>query len=187
MSKLDSGLLLFTPVEVNLSTLTEDAVRMFQGEAKSSDIDYTLRLEESYAQLNNQKVWLDPTRVTQVLIVSGTKGTHHLRMKQFDSLARTSLPTPSNSPVSRVDARSRSVSAYPWSSRSTTWTQCMETYRSWSRPRHRGLPNLYRRTGKRGGMYVSFPEPSTGAHGISFNDPKQRSTPSSQYKTLAAA
>lgn len=68
MSKLDSGLLVITPVEVQLDSIARDAVKMFEQEAKASGIDMSLRLEND--ELKNASVSLDPTRIIQVLIVS---------------------------------------------------------------------------------------------------------------------
>lgn len=68
MSKLDSGLLVITPVEVQLESIARDAVKMFEQEAKASGIDMSLRLESD--ELKNSSVSLDPTRIIQVLIVS---------------------------------------------------------------------------------------------------------------------
>lgn len=68
MSKLDSGLLVITPVEVQLDSIARDAVKMFEQEAKAAGIDISLRLEND--ELKNTSVSLDPTRIIQVLIVS---------------------------------------------------------------------------------------------------------------------
>lgn len=68
MSKLDSGLLVITPVEVQLDSIARDAVKMFEQEAKASGIDMSLRLEND--ELKSTSVSLDPTRIMQVLIVS---------------------------------------------------------------------------------------------------------------------
>jgi signal transduction histidine kinase len=69
MSKLDSGLFVMTPVEVQLESIARDAVKMFEGEAKSHGIDLEFYVEESCRNSNIQSVSLDPTRVLQILIV----------------------------------------------------------------------------------------------------------------------
>jgi signal transduction histidine kinase len=70
MSKLDSGLFVMTPVDVQLESIARDAVRMFEGEAKSAGIKLEFCVEPSCKQLNVANVSLDPTRVLQILIVS---------------------------------------------------------------------------------------------------------------------
>lgn len=59
-----------TPVDVHVDLMTRDAVKMFEGEAKSHGIDLVLHVEESYTRLKHTKISLDPTRVMQILIVS---------------------------------------------------------------------------------------------------------------------
>lgn len=70
MSKLDSGLFVMTPVDVKLESIARDAVRMFEGEARSAGIKLEFCVEPSCKQLNVTNVSLDPTRVLQILIVS---------------------------------------------------------------------------------------------------------------------
>jgi signal transduction histidine kinase len=70
ISKLDSGLFMMTPVDVQLDSIARDAVKMFEGEAKSAGIDLRFHLEDSCKHSNIQLVSLDPTRVLQILIVS---------------------------------------------------------------------------------------------------------------------
>lgn len=70
MSKLDSGLFVMTPVDVQLQSIARDAVKMFEGEAKAADIKLNFRVEESCNKIDVQSVSLDPTRVLQILIVS---------------------------------------------------------------------------------------------------------------------
>jgi hypothetical protein len=69
-SKLDSGLFVMTPIDVQLESIARDAVKMFEGEAKAADVGLVLRIEESCKQGNVNNISLDPTRVLQVLIVS---------------------------------------------------------------------------------------------------------------------
>ena len=58
-----------TPVDVQLDSIARDAVRMFEGEAKSADVGLQFRLEDSFTSTNVNDVSLDPTRVLQILIV----------------------------------------------------------------------------------------------------------------------
>jgi signal transduction histidine kinase len=69
MSKLDSGLFLMTPVDVQMDSIARDAVKMFEGEAKSAGVDLQFQLEESCSRIKVDSVSLDPTRVLQILIV----------------------------------------------------------------------------------------------------------------------
>lgn len=127
MSKLESGLFVMTPVDVQLATVARDAVKMFEGEARSSGIDLVLRLEESLIQLKDINVSLDPTRVMQVLIVSFI--TSNCRLHSHQSLQqghwRIFSQMQSNSRGSRPYVISRSVSACHMSDLSITWTQFM--------------------------------------------------------------
>jgi signal transduction histidine kinase len=69
MSKLDSGLFVMTPVDVQLESIARDAVKMFEGEARSAGITLEFRVEESCKQVKSKNVSMDPTRVLQILIV----------------------------------------------------------------------------------------------------------------------
>jgi signal transduction histidine kinase len=69
MSKLDSGLFVMTPVEVQLDSIARDAVKMFEGEARSAGITLDFHVDQSCKAANTENVWLDPTRVLQILIV----------------------------------------------------------------------------------------------------------------------
>lgn len=70
MSKLDSGLFVMTPVDVKFDSIARDAVKMFEGEAKSAGVDLRFQLEDSCEKIKVDHVSLDPTRVLQILIVS---------------------------------------------------------------------------------------------------------------------
>jgi len=69
MSKLDSGLFVMTPVDVQLESVARDAVKMFEGEARSAGIELEFRVEDSCRNVDFNTVSLDPTRVLQILIV----------------------------------------------------------------------------------------------------------------------
>jgi signal transduction histidine kinase len=70
MSKLDSGLLVMTPVDVQPQKIAQHAVKMFEGEAKSANVGLDFRLEDSCQELGIDWVSLDPTRLLQILIVN---------------------------------------------------------------------------------------------------------------------
>lgn len=68
LSKLDSGLLAITPVEVQPAQSVTQALKMFDGEVHKADIDLTYRVAPSYHALNIDWVRLDPSRLLQILI-----------------------------------------------------------------------------------------------------------------------
>lgn len=68
MSKLDSALLMVTPVDVQPVAVAQRTLRMFEGEVQSADIDMKFSIDESYHALNVDWCRLDPSRVLQCLI-----------------------------------------------------------------------------------------------------------------------
>ncbi|AEO53129.1 hypothetical protein MYCTH_2294065 [Thermothelomyces thermophilus ATCC 42464] len=68
LSKLDSNLLLVTPVDVQPITVVQDVLKMFEIELGSHKIDGHMNIEQSYQDLTVDWVKLDPSRLRQVLI-----------------------------------------------------------------------------------------------------------------------
>ncbi|KAK4220068.1 putative histidine kinase [Rhypophila decipiens] len=68
LSKLDSKLLLVTPVDVQPVVVVQNVMRMFEAELASNDITGEFRIEQSYHDLKIDWVKLDPSRLRQVLI-----------------------------------------------------------------------------------------------------------------------
>jgi PAS domain S-box-containing protein len=68
LSKLDSNLLLVTPVDVQPLTVVQDVLKMFEAELITNGIDSQLTVEKSYHDLAVDWVKLDPSRLRQVLI-----------------------------------------------------------------------------------------------------------------------
>ena len=68
LSKLDSEMLLITPVEVQPLQVVQHVLRIFKGESKKNDITMSLHLEDSYFKTRVDWVRLDPSRLTQVLV-----------------------------------------------------------------------------------------------------------------------
>jgi PAS domain S-box-containing protein len=68
LSKLDSNLLLVTPVDVEPIRVVQDVLKMFETELCSHRIDGQLVIEQSYRDLAVDWVKLDPSRLRQVLI-----------------------------------------------------------------------------------------------------------------------
>lgn len=68
LSKLDSGLLVVSPSEVQPKTLIEQSLRMFVGEVEQSNIDLRCTIDSSYTDEKIDWVMLDPSRVLQVFL-----------------------------------------------------------------------------------------------------------------------
>lgn len=68
MSKLDSKLLAVTPCTVNPISIVQDALKMFEVEARRVDIALTWEVDPSYTALGYEYLDFDPSRVKQVLI-----------------------------------------------------------------------------------------------------------------------
>ena len=66
MSKLDSNLILVTPIPVEPVVVVSDAVKMFDVECSRMDI--SLHFEQDKSLEGFERVMLDPSRVVQVLI-----------------------------------------------------------------------------------------------------------------------
>jgi PAS domain S-box-containing protein len=68
LSKLDSALLIVTPVAVQPVAVVQRALKMFEGELDTNDIAMEFRMEKSYLDMHVDWVKLDPSRLLQVLI-----------------------------------------------------------------------------------------------------------------------
>ncbi|GAB7365113.1 hypothetical protein MBLNU230_g6203t1 [Neophaeotheca triangularis] len=68
LSKLDSGLLLVTPVEVQPAEAVKQSLKMFDSELQKADIQLSYSVDDSYRDLDIHWVRLDPSRLLQVLI-----------------------------------------------------------------------------------------------------------------------
>ena len=68
LSKLDSDLLLVTPVDAQPLTVVQRAMKMHDGELQSNDIQLKFVVDGSYHKLGIDWVRFDPSRVLQVLI-----------------------------------------------------------------------------------------------------------------------
>ena len=68
VSKLDSALLIITPVAIQPVKIVQRAMKMFRNELDSNDIRLTFDIDDSYDQLNVDWVKLDPSRLLQILI-----------------------------------------------------------------------------------------------------------------------
>ena len=68
LSKLDSALLLVTPVDVRPAGIVQQALKMFEGELHTADIKMEFKIGASIEDLQIDWVRLDPSRLLQVLI-----------------------------------------------------------------------------------------------------------------------
>ncbi|KAH8885675.1 putative histidine kinase group protein [Thozetella sp. PMI_491] len=68
MSKLDSKLLAVTPITVNPIQIMQDALKMFEVEARRVDISLSMIVDKEYHALGLKWLNLDPSRLKQVLI-----------------------------------------------------------------------------------------------------------------------
>ncbi|KAI1827797.1 histidine kinase [Xylaria intraflava] len=68
LSKLDSQLLLVTPVDVQPLAVVQRVLKMFEGELNTNGIEMTLQVKNRYIDRGIDWVKLDPSRLLQVLI-----------------------------------------------------------------------------------------------------------------------
>ncbi|KAF2759413.1 hypothetical protein EJ05DRAFT_451688 [Pseudovirgaria hyperparasitica] len=68
LSKLDSILLSITPSSVEPSQMIHSVIDMFKMELESTNINYTVNADPSIIDLSLDSVYLDASRVTQILI-----------------------------------------------------------------------------------------------------------------------
>jgi signal transduction histidine kinase len=73
LSKLDSALLMVTPVDVQPLAVVQRALKMFEGELQNADIQLKFVVDKSYRDQGVDWVKCDPSRVLQVLINLTTK------------------------------------------------------------------------------------------------------------------
>jgi PAS domain S-box-containing protein len=68
LSKLDSAMLMVTPVDSQPLQVVQRALKMFEGEVQTAGIQMEFVVEDSFKELEIDWVKLDPSRVLQVLI-----------------------------------------------------------------------------------------------------------------------
>lgn len=68
LSKLDSHMLMVTPVDVQPLSVIQRALKMFENEVQSADINMRFVVDNSYKELGIDWIRADPQRVLQVLI-----------------------------------------------------------------------------------------------------------------------
>jgi signal transduction histidine kinase/DNA-binding NarL/FixJ family response regulator len=87
LSKLDSMLLSITPVAVKPAKLIDSVLNIFEAELKSNRIHYEVRPDASMADLAVERVFLDPSRVTQVFINLLTNAIKFVKSSQDPSIS----------------------------------------------------------------------------------------------------
>jgi signal transduction histidine kinase len=68
LSKLDSKLLVISPITIQPVALLQDAYKMFKEEASKSRVKLNVRCDPSFTEMRIDYAILDPSRVLQVLI-----------------------------------------------------------------------------------------------------------------------
>jgi signal transduction histidine kinase len=68
MSKLDASLLIVSLCEVDPIATIQHALQLHQQEFKSAGVEGFVHIDHSYSVLDVQRVFLDPSRLLQVLI-----------------------------------------------------------------------------------------------------------------------
>ncbi|ETN42893.1 uncharacterized protein HMPREF1541_02051 [Cyphellophora europaea CBS 101466] len=68
LSKLDSAMVVVTPIDVQPVKVVQRAVKMFEGELSTADIALEFQVDSTYTSLDIDWVRIDPHRLSQVLI-----------------------------------------------------------------------------------------------------------------------
>jgi PAS domain S-box-containing protein len=105
LSKLESALLLITPVDVQPIVAIQGALNMFKGELQSYGIALEFQIQDSFMELAIDWVKLDPSRLLQVLINLITNAIKFTRSQETRTIIVTigaSIPSLSKSVMPSV-------------------------------------------------------------------------------------
>jgi signal transduction histidine kinase len=97
LSKLDSNLLVISPNQVRPHDLVQNAMKMFEAELSSSQIEASITVDESYKTLSIENVLLDESRVLQILLNLITNAIKFTRNRR-ERYVRIRLPASQSRP-----------------------------------------------------------------------------------------
>ncbi|KAL6708618.1 hypothetical protein ACN47E_002599 [Coniothyrium glycines] len=102
VSKLDSNLLLITPVPTQPVAIVHRAMSMFKPEVQAKDIDFSFVPNESLQRLDIDWLLMDPSRLLQItvnLITNAIKFTQHSAVRNITVHVSASTEQPTSPPA----------------------------------------------------------------------------------------